>query len=198
MKNIFENAYFGKPYRTRDGKKAIYIGENSDNLYFCIVDNSKVIRNYLNTGEETMFEHMPMDSPYNIIEEWQEEISEDEYENKIKSLIDSCMYWEAYEDAELFAKAFKELFDFAPNDKRTVDYCSDIIRSRKTIMDEVSKAIKSFMCQKDISDEELDKLAYEYCPKERTWATINGYKERDAFKAGFRARGCYCKTKEDK
>lgn len=29
MENIFENAYFGKPYKTRDGRKAVYLGDNT-------------------------------------------------------------------------------------------------------------------------------------------------------------------------
>ena len=32
MKNIFENAYFGKPYKTRDGRKAILLDESFDSL----------------------------------------------------------------------------------------------------------------------------------------------------------------------
>lgn len=29
MNNLFKNAYFSKPYKTRDGRKAIYIGESA-------------------------------------------------------------------------------------------------------------------------------------------------------------------------
>lgn len=81
MNNIFENAKFGDCFKTRDGRKALYLASTMDNLHFCIVDDfSLVIRNYLDSGEETMFERMPMDSPYNIIEDWHKEINEKKLE----------------------------------------------------------------------------------------------------------------------
>lgn len=38
MKNIFKNAYFGKPYKTRDGRKAIFLRrEENPNYYMLLV-----------------------------------------------------------------------------------------------------------------------------------------------------------------
>lgn len=38
MKNIFENAYFGKAYRTRDGRKVIYNYHSSEGYHDIIID----------------------------------------------------------------------------------------------------------------------------------------------------------------
>lgn len=159
MESIFKNAYFGKAYRTRDGRKAIFLrtfvahGYNhyvsTGDLEYAVRENGKVNKHLYPYEED-------------IVSEWQEEINEDEYEDKIKSLIDSCIYWEAYEDEpELFAEALKELLDFAPNDKRTIDFCADMIKSRKTIFNEVNKAITSFIRTKSdgINEEELKEYA---------------------------------------
>lgn len=70
MNNIFENAYFGKPYKTRDGKKAIYIYYGPDvqhpfiNYHHLIYDGQNQIVAITNYEE--------------IISEWQEEINEEE------------------------------------------------------------------------------------------------------------------------
>ena len=37
-KNIFENAYFGKPYKTRDGRKAIYNYHSIGGYHDIIID----------------------------------------------------------------------------------------------------------------------------------------------------------------
>ena len=40
MDNIFENAYFGKPYKTRDGRKAVYIKcSKNSNIHYLIIEN---------------------------------------------------------------------------------------------------------------------------------------------------------------
>lgn len=104
MKNLFENAYFGKAYKMRNGNKAIFHRNVNNRTWYLIC--------------EEIHDRIPCDADgtcrgdncFDIISEWQEEINE----------------------------------------------------------------------------EELDKFAYDYCPEERTWATVNGYKERDAFRAGYR------------
>ena len=75
MNNIFENAYFGKPYMTNDGRKAILI------RYF-ICNGFKYL---LTTGnmEFSVDEYGKVDKricPFgvDIVSEWQEEVNEEE------------------------------------------------------------------------------------------------------------------------
>lgn len=116
MENIFENAYFGKPYKTRDGRKALYL----DSFYRL-------------TGEKHVL--------------------------AIEHMEDNLLY--------VFSDGMYE----------PVGAIDDRKENNNDIISE---------WQEEINEEELDKLAYDYCPEERTWATINGYKERDAFRAGYR------------
>lgn len=75
MKNIFENAYFGKPYKTRDGSKAIYQKDSKAGLYhhWLITDSSCFA--CANSGEQNMKVEK---SPLDIVSEWQEPINEEE------------------------------------------------------------------------------------------------------------------------
>lgn len=168
-KNIFEGAYFGKTYKTRNGKIVRYCGKNSS-MY--VLEDDGVAVDYFPDGTfQTSGE-----SEFDIVSEWTEETNE-EYEDKIKSLIESCAYWEAYEDLpELFAKSFKELLDFAPEDQRTIDYCAYLIKSKKTILNEVYSVLK-------VDEEELEKLAYEYV--DNSLPLLNG-DAISCFKAGYR------------
>lgn len=175
MENIFKDAYFGKAYKTRDGRKAIFfqldtIMDDNGNaigqlayVYTLRDGEYSVALNGISTSENDIILHNVNTIELNedIVSEWCEVINEDDYENKIKSLIDSCIYWEAYEDEpELFAKALKELLDFASSDKRTIDFCSDMIKSRKTIFNEVNKAITSSRSKSDkFNEEELEEYA---------------------------------------
>lgn len=75
--NIFENAYFGKAYKTRDGRKAIF-WHNKENFNFCLLDQG--IHIYNNNGIST---YSP-DNYIDIVSEWQEEISEEKLEKSRK------------------------------------------------------------------------------------------------------------------
>lgn len=75
-KDILKNAYFGKPYRTRDGRKAIYwrkldFGHRliCEELHCSIIahDDGKI-----QTGQ---------DNKVDIVSEWKEEISEEELDS---------------------------------------------------------------------------------------------------------------------
>lgn len=73
MKNIFENAYFGKAYKTRSGQKAIYLFSSGCGAY-CITEEFK------NTVRYFHLDGIPYDfesSKYrgeDIVSEWQEPI----------------------------------------------------------------------------------------------------------------------------
>lgn len=81
MSNIFENAYFGKMYKTRDGRKAIYIQEDC-----CIVEGNIDAFSYFDDGH---FSIPLKECGIDIVSEWQEPINEeklDEGLNKAKKL----------------------------------------------------------------------------------------------------------------
>ena len=79
MKNIFENAYFGKTYKTRDGRKAVLITYNQRNKqspYVCAIscyfDESikSVCHNFYPNGKL----HDNIETVHDIVSEWQEPI----------------------------------------------------------------------------------------------------------------------------
>lgn len=79
--NIFENAYFGKAYKTRDGRKAVYIQEDC-----CIVEGNMDTFSYFDDGHCSMFSE---ECDIDIVSEWQEPINEeklDEVLNKAEEL----------------------------------------------------------------------------------------------------------------
>lgn len=80
MNNIFENTYFGKPYKTRGGRRALYLGEIKEDTkplkhilniegYGSIKDTSE----FLNDGSA-----FGIDSQFDIISEYQLEVNEEE------------------------------------------------------------------------------------------------------------------------
>lgn len=77
MNNIFKNAYFGKEYRTRDGRKAIFHRNANDKVWYLI--------------KEDIHDRIPYnadgtcrgDNCHDIVAEWQEEVNEEELEELI-------------------------------------------------------------------------------------------------------------------
>ena len=67
MNNIFENAYFGKMYKTRDGRKAVYIQEDC-----CIVEGNIDTFSYFDDGHYSIY----LESDIDIVSEWQEPIND--------------------------------------------------------------------------------------------------------------------------
>lgn len=69
MTNIFENAYFGKSYRTRDGRKAIYWKyESLERWHILIMENSLLTAVFSN-GQMCS----QMECARDIVSEWQED-----------------------------------------------------------------------------------------------------------------------------
>lgn len=91
MNNIFENAYFGKPYKTRDGRKVLYHSYNNiypDNPYQnhhnLILEEKDGIRdtvwiwcNDYGHVEEHVEGEWLNETNSDIISEWREEIDEE-------------------------------------------------------------------------------------------------------------------------
>lgn len=79
MANIFENAYFGKSYKTRDGRKAIYsycIKGKSNEHYLIVDGNHSLLGGYGDNGIINACGYH--NSNLDIVSEWQEPINEKE------------------------------------------------------------------------------------------------------------------------
>lgn len=86
MNNIFENAYFGKPYKTRNGETAIYLSTEYHDTFTIV---HAAIEHHIRyaDGSENRFHEVNMygiggnfnrfdtetEYPYDIVSEWQEE-----------------------------------------------------------------------------------------------------------------------------
>ena len=71
MKNIFENAYFGKAYKTRSGQKAIYLFSSGCGAY-CITEEFKnTVRYFHLDGIPYDFENSKYRGE-DIISEWEQ------------------------------------------------------------------------------------------------------------------------------
>lgn len=74
--NLFQSAYFGKPYRTRDGRKARFVinmGEHYGHPYRLVIEGEY---NFFNYDEHGMM--LNIERGFDIVSEWQEEINEEE------------------------------------------------------------------------------------------------------------------------
>ena len=71
MKNIFENAYFGKIYKTRDNRKALYINcSKKSNIHHLVVENDFMSeRAYWEDGHNDFDRN---DRKEDIVSEWPE------------------------------------------------------------------------------------------------------------------------------
>lgn len=84
MKNIFENAYFGKPYKTRDGRKAVFSngclpGEQAT-VHLLVSTIPPRLMRYEFDGTRRDTDNRSLD----IVSEWQEEIDEEKLDKLAK------------------------------------------------------------------------------------------------------------------
>lgn len=71
MKNIFENAYFGKLYKARDGRKAIYVRESAIDLNAILMVYENSVSLYRIQKDGRYWANMESDN--DIVSEWEEE-----------------------------------------------------------------------------------------------------------------------------
>lgn len=84
MGNIFKNAYFGKQYKTRDGRKAIYNYHSIGGYHDIIIDDEGMSYHYADHTNGIINLPIPekckidvdYSSPVDIVSEWKEEINE--------------------------------------------------------------------------------------------------------------------------
>ena len=70
--NIFRQAPFGKLYKTRSGKKAVFVGRKSKYLYCLVVEGSpKHIISYFEYGRRFEDNDINKPSEYDIVGEWE-------------------------------------------------------------------------------------------------------------------------------
>lgn len=79
MKNVFENAYFGKQYRLRNGKMAIYIDKR--HYHYLIVEGGCITFPYNDDGSSHAFDEL------DVVSEWNEPINEEELDEPAKDYI---------------------------------------------------------------------------------------------------------------
>ena len=72
--NIFKDVYFGKPYKTRDGRKALYCFKLTTNSHALIVEGDKEVCYVRYDGLPDDWDDSYMDEEYytdkDIISEW--------------------------------------------------------------------------------------------------------------------------------
>lgn len=104
MNNIFENAYFGKPYKTRDDKKAIFLGLKNPYEVFMLYNVSMTNYPILDARKVRAYDgkiYTTLESGGDIVSEWQEEINEEE----LDKLADS----ETYKKSEEFDNCLDDI-----------------------------------------------------------------------------------------
>ena len=68
--NIFYKAPFGKLYKTRSGRKAVFVGRKSKYLYYLIVQGSPKYLTYFEYGRKFEDNDSNELSDYDIVGEW--------------------------------------------------------------------------------------------------------------------------------
>lgn len=68
--NIFRKAPFGKLYKTRCGKKAVFVGRKSRYLYYLVVEGSPKYLTYFDYGKVSKDNSNEL-SEYDIVGEWE-------------------------------------------------------------------------------------------------------------------------------
>ena len=99
MNNIFENAYFGKSYKTREGKRAILIGFNP--LVVALDDISNKGGYYYRVFEDGRINddrYPTFETKFDIVSEWQEEIRGGE---KLDKLAEECNPCSPYDKSDI-------------------------------------------------------------------------------------------------
>lgn len=91
MNNIFKNAYFGKPYKTRDGRKAVYSHCIDNKIYLMYphyyINNDSTYVNYEYVDKKGYSYDNQHLSDDDIVSEWQEEISEEELDKLAETTV---------------------------------------------------------------------------------------------------------------
>lgn len=77
--NIFYKAPFGKLYKTRDGRKAVFVGRKSKYLYYLIVEGSPKYLTYYEYGRRFEDNDSNELSDYDIVGDWDFSITKEKF-----------------------------------------------------------------------------------------------------------------------
>lgn len=84
MRNLFEGAYFGKAYKTKDNTRVIFVQQRYENDFSIYIPKCKysieTIHRYNSKGEFYLGNGEHGHAALDIISEWQEPIDEDKLE----------------------------------------------------------------------------------------------------------------------
>lgn len=69
--NLFRKAPFGKLYKTRDGRKAVFVGRKSKYLYYVIVEGSPKYQTYFEYGRRFEDNDINELSNFDIVGDWE-------------------------------------------------------------------------------------------------------------------------------
>lgn len=112
MKNIFKNAYFGKPYKTRDGRKAVYSHCIDNKIYLMYphyyINNYSTYVNYEYVDKKGYSYDNQHLSDDDIISEWTEEVDENELNKLATEALENINPTKALNKIEAFDWGFKD------------------------------------------------------------------------------------------
>ena len=118
MYNIFENAYFGKAYKTRKGDKALF--QYKDSCHAHLFTELEDIDVYLDGTIDSRF----FDTNLDIVSEWKEEINEKELDDDNLNKLawqkypdddddDTCLYGiSKLEEREAFKIGYRKAMEY--------------------------------------------------------------------------------------
>lgn len=117
MNNIFSKAYFGKAYRTRNDRKAIYLFSVGCGVY-CITENfQNKIRYYHFSGIPYDFEFSKYRGD-DIVSEWQEPIDEMKLDELAKDEAQLYSVVKSKEWQEGFKAGFHKVIEYLTNNNK--------------------------------------------------------------------------------
>lgn len=170
--NIFKDAHFGKAYKTRDERQAIYSHKEEGGLHVLMYDNGEVYSVHSDGYYHNMqcFTNLEdYTSPLDIISEWQPTVDEQKLgEEKLDKL--------AKEEADLYGMCFLDSGVHTSRNREGGFQDGFKVGYRKA-KESILKFINSF------SKEELDRLANEYICNYGCERYDDGV---EAYKAGFK------------
>lgn len=101
--NLFQSAYFGKAYKTRDGRKALYFCQPTPNVaHRLFIEGTLTYTTYNDYGRAWITE-----GPDDIISEWEYEISEEEQDKMAQDFYDKEIFEYAEDSKEPYIKCYK-------------------------------------------------------------------------------------------
>lgn len=103
MENVFENAYFGKLYKTRDGRKSVFVKNYG-------IDNNKIIyengTHYVGNNGRI---YANVTDRNDIVSEWKESIDEEELDKLAENIVDTYLSCD-YENGNISYSMLKNIF----------------------------------------------------------------------------------------